>query len=148
MIAQLQRQSAQVLSDHLTRYRVDCRLADLQHQAWPGDRADASTGAEADARLGAQSNPGEQQCTVGHVRVVTCILDRAGLGPVIQQPAEFQAHLYALALGQDDVDGIRVGTTQQQSRSGQTGGGGAATSGQAAAQRGGMFSGFVTHRQA
>ncbi|MNP46772.1 hypothetical protein D3C76_1407930 [compost metagenome] len=137
-----------MIADHLARYRIDCRLADAQHQSWPGDRANTATGSEANTWLDQQTHLAKKQCTVGHVWIVPGILDRPGLCAVIDQAAELQAHLHLLAFGQDDLHGVRASTAEQQASRRQAGRGGAAAGGQSAAQRGRLFGGFVTHRKA
>lgn len=83
-VAELQGQGAEVVADHLARHRIDRRFADAQHQAWACHGADAEPGAETDAGLGGQAHLAVEQGTVGHVRVVTGILDGAGFGAVGQ----------------------------------------------------------------
>ncbi|MNL21002.1 hypothetical protein D3C87_1422750 [compost metagenome] len=85
---------------------------------------------------------------MGDVRIVPGILEGSGFGALIQQPTEFQAHLYLLAFRQDDLHRIRAHSAEQQASRREAGGGGAAAGGQAAAQRCGLFGGFVTHRRA
>ena len=135
-----------MIADHLARHRVDRRFADAQHQPRPGHGADAGTGIEANARFTQQPHPRIEQRAVGHVGIVAGILDRPGLGAVVGQPAELQAHLHLFALGQDDLHRIGGQSAEQQARGREAGGGGAAAGGQAAAQGRGLFGGFVTHR--
>jgi len=45
---------------------------------------------------------------VGDVRIVTGILDSAGLRAVFGQTAELQAHLHLLALGQHNIHSVRT----------------------------------------
>ncbi|MNM58238.1 hypothetical protein D3C81_694640 [compost metagenome] len=141
-------QALQVLGHHPPWYRVDCRLADRQYQPGAGHRTDTLAGNEAHAGLCLQAHLAVEQGAVGNVRVIAGILEGAGLGAILQQAAELQTHLHHLALGQGDVHGVIALARKQQAGRCEAGGGGATAGGQTAAQRGGLFPGFVTHRQA
>ncbi|MNQ74790.1 hypothetical protein D3C85_895590 [compost metagenome] len=146
-VAKLVSQSGQVFADHFARHRVDRGLADSQHQPGPGHGADAATGLEARPRFAAQAHLGVEQGTVGHVRIVTGVLEGSRFGAVLGEAAELQAHLHLFALGQHDFHRIGRCASQQQTRGGEAGGRGATAGGQATAQGGGLFGGFVTHRR-
>ncbi|VTQ42707.1 Uncharacterised protein [Pseudomonas aeruginosa] len=136
----------EVAFDHLSRHRIDRRLADRQGQPRAGHRTDPGAGMEAHARLGAQAHPGEHQGAMGDVGIVAGILEGAGFRAVFPGAAEFQAHQHLLALGQDDLHRVADRAAQQQARRRQAGGGGATAGGVAAAQRRGLLGGFLTHR--
>ncbi|MNE16928.1 hypothetical protein D3C80_1098890 [compost metagenome] len=140
-------QVLQVFTDHAPRHRVDGRFTHSQHQPRPGHRAHAAAGDKTNARFRQQAHLAIDQGTVGHVRVVTRILEGAGFGALADQAAEFQAHLHDLAFGQGDVHRIVTLPGEQQLGRCQAGGGGAAAGGKAAAQRRGLFAGFFTHRR-
>ncbi|MCY1176250.1 hypothetical protein D9M73_165150 [compost metagenome] len=103
---------------------------------------------EANPRLGAQAHLGVQQGAMGHVGIVAGVLEGSRFGAVLGEAAELQAHLHVLAFGQHDVHRVGCYTGQQQACGSEAGSGGATAGGQAAAQRGGLFGGFVTHRKA
>ncbi|MNK89669.1 hypothetical protein D3C87_1096850 [compost metagenome] len=89
----------QVITDHLAWHRVDCRLADTQHQSRPRYGAHAGAGIETNPRFTQQPNTRIEQRAVSHVGVVASILDRPGLGAIIGQAAELQTHLHLFAFG-------------------------------------------------
>ena len=148
VIGALNRQLLQVFGHHPSWHRVDGRFSHCQDQAWTSHRAHTGAGNKAHARLLQQSHAAEEQGTMGHIRVIACILERAGFSAILMQATELQTHLHLLALGQGDLHCIAFNTAQQQTRRGKAGGCGAAAGGQTAAQRGGLFLGFVTHQQA
>ena len=88
--------------------------------------------------------PKAQRWRVG---IIAGILDRPGFGAFAHQATEFQAHLHHLAFGQGDSHGVVTLPGEQQLGCRQAGGGGATAGGQAAAQWGGLFAGFFTHRR-
>lgn len=74
----------EVAFDHLSRHRIDRRLADRQGQPRAGHRTDPGAGMEAHARLGAQAHPGEHQGAVGDVGIVAGILEVPASAPFSQ----------------------------------------------------------------
>ncbi|MNZ86962.1 hypothetical protein D3C78_1058080 [compost metagenome] len=145
-VAEFVGQSSQVFADHFAWHRIDRGFADAQHQPGPGHGAYAKSGLEARPRFAAQTHLGIEQGTVGHVRIVTGVLEGSRFGAVLGEAAEFQTHRHLFALGQYDFHRIGRRASQQQARGGEAGSRGAAAGGQAAAQGGGLFGGFVTHR--
>jgi hypothetical protein len=69
------------LADQLARLGIDRRLADRHRQARPGHDADSFAGDEQDARAGVAARDARaDHRAVGHVRVVTGVLDHRGIG--------------------------------------------------------------------
>ena len=147
-VAEFIGQSGQVIGDHFARHRVDRRFADAQHQPRPGDGADTASGLETDTRFADEAYPGVEQGAVGHVRIIASVFDGARFGAVLGRAAKLQAHLHLFAFGQDDLHGIRAHPAEQQASRRKAGCRRATARGQATAQGGGLFGGFVTHREA
>ncbi|MNZ85571.1 hypothetical protein D3C78_1043670 [compost metagenome] len=133
---------------HSSWHRVDRRFAHGKDQPRAGHGAYTVARDEVHARVSEQAHATVEQCAMGDIRVITGILEGARFCTAFMQAAELQAHLHHFALGQGDLHGIVFDAGQQQPRRRQTGGGGAAAGGQAAAQRGRLFLGLVTHLRA
>jgi len=130
-------------ADIAARTRIDRRLARRQRQAGPRHRADPDAGAEDEAGTGcALLDPAQNECPMGHVRIVAGILDDAGLGPAFAQHRPLDREARRIALGQADPDLRREAAGQQRLIGGAGGSGGAGAGRPAAAQR---AVGFTRH---
>ena len=113
--AMLARHFADLRGDHRAWHRVDRRLARRDRQAGPGDCANACSGCETNTVFGGVwAYFDNNQRRVGHVRVVTGILDDPGCCPARRQPFKRQGKGRLLAAGQRD--GHRVGKVPGQQR--------------------------------
>ena len=74
------------LGDHRAGHRVDGRAAQLEPEARLGDHAHAHAAVQLEARLAAPAHGGGQPRAVGHVGVVTGVLDHHGLGFGLVRP--------------------------------------------------------------
>ena len=114
-------------ADHLPRHRVDCGLAGRKRQAGLGDGADAGTGCErhAGARRAAAKGCNDERA-VGHIGIVSGILDDTGASPIRSKFGNGQGKCDALTVRQRNLD--RIGKAASHQRFERSAGGGGRTS--------------------
>ena len=125
----------QMLTDHFSGNRIDCRFSNIKGKAGFGDRTDAFSGSEANTTSwSSEFNPRFNHRLMRHIRVISCIFDHGCNREVLTKFLTSKVERGRLTLGKGDLHRVGKSALQQRREGGFRSRSGAGSSGPAASQ--------------